>query len=195
MNHERLLTVFKTIGLALSLGASMTACGTGSVNWKEEVWLSDGKIIVVEREMIRARGGDEWASNRSGSKPKEYRLRFADPAGSGKEIEWRSTKIDSQTWPEIPLILDSELGKPIVFSSVFNVGGCNIYSKYHYQNGAWVEEKLPKEFEKRITNLLIFDDKNMQQFINLETKRKKNSDIRTQLFQQVGPTNPDCSHA
>jgi hypothetical protein len=37
----------------------MSVCSSGSEKWKEEVQLSDGRIIVVERETIRERGGDE----------------------------------------------------------------------------------------------------------------------------------------
>lgn len=65
------LKVLKITTLALILGMCLTACGAGSEKWKEEVQLSDGKVIVVERELITEGGGDEWANNRSLSKPKE----------------------------------------------------------------------------------------------------------------------------
>jgi hypothetical protein len=107
-------------------------------------------------------------------------------------IELHSIKIDIATWPGIPLIFDIESEKFIVFSSSFNSAGCHLYSKYNYQNGVWVEEKLLPKFEQRDTNLLIFDDKNMQPLINLETKRKHNSDVRTQDFWKVGPIHPYC---
>lgn len=184
---KSLLKAFSTIGLILTLGVSMSACG-GSENWKEEVQLSDGRIIVVDRELIREAGGDEWASNRSGSKPKEYRIRFADPDGSGKMIEWRSTKMDIQTWPEIPLVFDIASGKPIVFSLAAVSICCEVYSKYVYQNGAWVEEPLPEQFEQRTTNLLFGSHKGMSIFVNLEEKRSRNGGVgyRNALM-QVGP--------
>jgi hypothetical protein len=177
--------------LAISLmilGGGMSACAGGSAKWKEEVQLSDGQIIVVERETIRERGGDEWASNRSGSKPKEYHIRFASPEGSGKMIEWRSIK-ETDTWPEIPLVLDMEDGHPVVFTSVFTSGGGQIYSKYAYQNNAWREELLPEKFAQRASNLLIFDPKGIPKFIDLRTKRQMNSDSAGSAdFMQVGPT-------
>ncbi len=80
----------------------------GTEKWKEEVLLNNGRVIVVERETLREGGGGEWASNRSGTKPKEYRIRFAHPDGSGNMIEWRSTKKSPRTYPEFPLILDLE---------------------------------------------------------------------------------------
>ncbi|WP_141397537.1 hypothetical protein [Polaromonas sp. AER18D-145] len=48
MNYRsRLQRVFKIIGLALTLGVSMTACS--QTRWKEEVLLHDGTIITAER--------------------------------------------------------------------------------------------------------------------------------------------------
>ncbi|NVN90381.1 MAG: hypothetical protein HXX11_07220 [Desulfuromonadales bacterium] len=101
----------------------------GTEKWKEEVPLSNGRVIVVERETLREGGGGEWASNRSGTKPKEYRIRFAHPDGSGKMIEWRSTKKSPRTYPEFPLILDLESGQPIVFAIVaISAHRCEVYS-------------------------------------------------------------------
>lgn len=189
-SHGMLKRVAK-LGLILMMGASMGAC-SGDQKWKEEVQLSDGRVIVVEREILTEAGGDEWALNRSGSKPKEHRIRFEHPDGSGKMIEWKSTKIDAHFWPEIPLILDMEKTMPIIFSDVFNSVGCHVYSKYIYRDGAWVEEPLPPQFEKRTTNLLIFESRNKQRFFDLEAKRKNNSDVTLRTLIQVGPKHPYC---
>lgn len=159
------------LGLILMMGVSMSAC-SGDQHWKEEVQLSDGRVIVVERELITESGGNEWAINRSGSKPKEYRIRFEYPVGSGKTIEWRSIKL-IDTWPEHPLIFDVEENKPIVFSKSYNAVGCRIYLKYVYQDGKWIEELVPPIFEARATNLLIFNFDNQSSLITLEKKRKK----------------------
>lgn len=165
----------------------------GSEKWKEEVLLSDGRVIVVEREMMSERGGDEWASNRSGTKPKEYRIRFIDPDGSGKAIEWRTTKKSPGTWPELPLILDVESRQPIVFAIVGISDACEIYIKYIYRNGAWIEEALPNMFEKRMSNLFLRLGANMPEFIDLELKQKEKSNIRTRReFKQVGPSRQVC---
>lgn len=188
------LKVVKTI--ALVLGVSLTACGAGSDKWKEEVQLSDGKVIVVERELVMEGGGDEWSANRNLSKPKEYRIQFADPSGSGKMIKWHSIKKSPQTWPEIPLILDVTSGQLTVFSSVAKSGGCLMYNKYLYQNGAWVEEKLPPTFEQRATNLFIFRDEDFKKLIDVKTKlaiiSKHYAADRSDRYDQVGPTHPNC---
>ena len=188
-----LSSVIRSVVSIIFVGVSISACGAGSEKWKEEVKLSDGRIIVVEREKLNERGGGEWASNRSGTKPKEYRIRFADPAGSGQMVEWRTTKISPQTWPEIPLILDVEAAQPIVFSLVAISVGCEVYSKYVYRDGAWVEEALPEKMEKRTTNLFFGDRTNLPTFVNSEEKHKRNSDDRYRhALKQVGPTRKVC---
>jgi hypothetical protein len=185
------LLVFISIALT-----SMNACGIGggTQKWKEEVQLSDGRMIVVDMEMISESGGDEWVSNRSLSKPKEYRIRFSSPDGSGKVIEWRSTKISPATYPELPLILDMESGQPIIFSVVYVRDRCEVYNKYIYKNGVWIEEKLPEKFEKRITNLFLKRGTHMPRYVDLETKRKQNAYYGyRQSIKQVGPNREVCS--
>lgn len=187
---DGLLRTFKTIGLMmLALGVSMSACGSGNEKWKEEVQLSDGRLIVVERELVREGGGDEWAFNRSGTKPKEYRIRFQYPDGSGKMVEWHSTKIDFQTWPEVPLVFDVSAGQPTIFTLVAISSGWEVYSKYVYQRGAWIEEPLPEQFEQRTTNLLFGTKKDLPALVNLEEKRKRNDGVGyRKAVKQIGPT-------
>lgn len=187
------LKVFKRFGLALILGLSLTACGAGSIKWKEEVQLSDGKVIVVERNAIYVSGGAEWSSNSSGSKIDEYRIRFEYPAGSGKLVEWRSTKKDLQTYPEIPLVFDLYTGQPTIFSLVAISLACEVYSKYIYKNGIWIEEPLPEQFEQHATNLLFASKKNLPTLLKLAEKNKRNDDIghRRALY-QAGPNLKVC---
>ena len=181
------------ICLLLATGVSVSACGSSGHKWDEEVQLSDRQVIVVERETLVERGGDEWASNRSGKKPREYRIRFAVPSASGQTIEWRSTKKTPREWPEKPLILDVEAGQAIVFASVYMSAGCEVYLKYRYQDGKWVEELLPEEFEQRPTNLLIRDGMNMPKFVALPEKRKWNAEPNyRRSLKYVGPRRKIC---
>ena len=186
------IKLFKVIGFGLIMGVSMTACGAGSIKWKEEVQLSNGKVIVVERELVLESGGDEWSSNRKGVKPKERYIRFIDTDGSNKKIEWRSIKKDISTRPEIPLILDVMTGQWVVFSTIPKPNGCLMYNKYIYQNGIWVEEKLPPTFEQRTTNLYLFQNEGLN-YIDLNKKRENIDDIRNDGLVQVGPSHPNCS--
>jgi hypothetical protein len=193
MKRNLSLTPLVTFVLIFAVGVSVSACGGGSQKWKEEVKLSDGRIIVVERELVFEGGGDEWASNRRGIKPKTYRIRFAYPVGSGKVIEWRSQKVDDRNWPEIPLIFDVESGDPTIFSLVAISTGCEVYSKYVYQNGAWVEKTLPDKFEQRATNLFFGNGSDLPTFVDLKEKKKRNSgEGYRRALTHVGPTRKVC---
>lgn len=188
-----IVELLKVISLILILGLSMSACGAGNIKWKEEVQLTDGRIIVVEREAIYAGGGDEWASNRAGSKIKEDIIRFANPDESGKFIGWRSMKLSPQTYPEIPLVLDIIAGQPVLFSLVAISSGCEVYSKYVYQNGKWHEELLTEIFEPKKTNLLFGTQRDLPKLLSLDEKDKRNdgSGYRKAL-KQIGPTAKVC---
>ena len=197
--HRLWLKLMTTLGFILMMGVSLSAdagflgiFGSGE-QWKEEVRLSDGRNIVIEREQINESGGDEWALNRGGGKPKEYRIRFTIPDGAGKMIEWRSTKQSPRTWPETPLVFDLEFGQPIIFSLVAIDAACEVYSKYVYRNGAWIEEPLPKQFEQRGTNLFFGSRRDMPSFLNLTEKAKRNSGGGyRQALKQIGPTLMVC---
>jgi hypothetical protein len=178
---------FTAFVLILIVGAYLVACGAGSEKWKEEVQLSDGRVVVVEREKLYEGGGDEWAANRSLSKPNADRIRFTLDI-SGQPIEWRTRKISPQTWPETPLVFDIESGKPTVFTLVAISGCCEAYSKYVYQNGVWTEELLPDQFEPHTTNLLYGTLKDLPRLVNLQEKDKRNREIGyRQSLKKVGP--------
>jgi len=175
---------------------NMNACGFlgfgNTEKWKEEVKLSNGRIIVVERKIVNESGGDEWASNRSGLKPKEYHMRFDNPNGSGKTIEWRTLKKSPRTYPEIPLILDLANGQPVIFTIVGVRARCEVYNKYVYRNSVWTEEALPEKFEPHTTNLLV-KGKDIPKFVDLEMKRKINESGHSRRpVRQVGPTREIC---
>ena len=84
-----LLRIFKTIGLILAFGVSMSACagflGFSGDSWKEEVLLHDGSKIIVKRS--QSYGG----RHEIGQSPpiKEHTISFKLP-GSDKTITWIS---------------------------------------------------------------------------------------------------------
>ena len=177
--------------LTLVVGISMSACSKTS--WKEEVQLSDGRMIVVERKTLREGGGDEWAFNRSGTRPKEYLIQFVLPDDTKHFVKWHSTKLDRNLWPETPLILDAESGRMVLFTSTFDQTGCHIYSKYVYSGDAWSEELLPEQFEVQLANLLIREDIEMPGIVTLAFKRQVHEDVRsTREFLQIGPFRRAC---
>lgn len=186
MKHRLLVLLMIFVG-------GMSACAKGPITWSEEVQLSDGRIILIERQAIYVGGGDEWASNRGGSKIDEERIRFASPDGSGKTIEWRSTKKDSQTYPEVPLVFDLPAGQPTVFTLIGISMACEIYSKYVYQKGAWVEEPLPERFNQLTTNLMFGSQRDLPKVVTLAERKQRNDAGYRQALKQIGPTRKVCS--
>jgi hypothetical protein len=173
-------------------GLAIAGCAR-TVTWKEEVQLSDGRVIVVERETLRVPGGDDLAHGGSGSRPKERRIRFEYPFGSGQQVEWRSIEMPSFDLPEIPLVLDIQQGMPYVMTAAYISDGCNRYLKYVYVNGQWREEPLAEEFEAKPTNLLLMSGPNMPSFVDLATKVKDIADIRyAKRLKQAGPHKRFC---
>jgi hypothetical protein len=194
MGKQRtLLLIFSILALGtaiMCLFGCMRCAGTEK--WREEVQLSDGRVIVVERETVWVGGGGEIVTS-PGVKPKEYRIRFTNPDSSGQQIEWRSTKNSPQTWPESPLILDIKNGKPVVLTILSIDPVCEIYLKYSYLQGTWIEEKLPVEFEKSTTNLYLRESRNMPRFVDLKEKKENNEDMGyRQSLKQVGPNRKVC---
>lgn len=193
MNAKRNATRGLAAGLLLSIAACIGACTPLSEKWGEEVLLSDGRVIVVEREIIMERGGDEWAHNRAGVKPREFRMRIPPLDGSGKPIEWKSVKKSPYNWPENALVFDVESGQPMIMTLVAVETGCEVYSQYRYLGGSWVEHPLPDKFEQRPTNLLIRSGTNMPEFVSLAEKRLANKDVSyRRAVKQVGPSRKVC---
>jgi hypothetical protein len=184
----------RILGLLLLLAATMLAGCSRTVTWKEEVQLSDGRVIVVERETLRVSGGAGFADGGSGSRPKERRIRLENPDGSGKIVEWISTKADDRQRPETPLVLDISPSDSIfVISSIPVSSACDRYLKYVYTNGQWVDETLPDEFPQRPTNLTLLSGPSMPSLIKLADKRKELTDPGyTHGLRQVGPKRVAC---
>lgn len=189
MEQKKRMIVLFILILNLAV-TTATACGFmgfgGTEKWKEEVQLSDGRVIVIERERMLESGGDEWSSNRRGLKPKEHYIKFVNPDRSGKMIEWQTIKKSPRKYPEIPLVLNIDSGYLVIFTLVGVGPDCEVYNKYIYQNGVWSEETLPEKFEPKITNLLVRNSEDVQKYINLKTKQKEIEDSR-RAVRQVGP--------
>jgi hypothetical protein len=178
---------------ALLAALAITGCGK-TVTWKEDVQLSDGRVIVIERATERVGGGDDLAHGGSGSRPATEIIRLTDPIGSGRQVvEWRSTKTDSHLWPEVPLVLDVENGNLFVIAGVTSSDSCITYSKYVFNSGALREELLPERFEKRRPNLLIMNGPSMPKSVDLATKNRENDDIRyPKGYREIGPRRTWC---
>ena len=178
-----------TFALMLLAWMFISRCFPGTEKWREEVELSDGRIIEIERVLLRQGGGDEIIYNWSGSRPKEHRLKFTHPNNPQTIIEWRGGKIDVWKSPEIPLILDIESGNPVIYTRVGVGDGSKImYSKYVFQQGSWQGIELPDTFAEMNSNLFFATQSGMSSYISLRTKRTEYKSIYSpKTLKKVGP--------
>ncbi len=165
------------------------------VKWQEEVKLSTGEIIVIDRDVKHAGGGAAWPQGQ-GSIPREHLIRFRYPAQTGPLIEWRSTKLSPATYAELPLVLDVGANNTWIIFTHFWEKGCRVYVKYLFQNGAWNEIPLSEDIETHSTNLfLAAGGVRRDGLISLAEKAKENSSPGyTPDYKQVGPKRKTCGY-
>lgn len=177
------------------------------VKWQEEVKLSTGEVIVVERETrFKPSGGDPVRS--SGWAADVMAIRFRYPPDSKNVIEWRTVRYDgtgggNYRHPEVPLVFDINQipGKIYLITNAGgSKGGCDEYWRYRYENGVWRADMLPETFETRPPNLLLASDEiNTPSQITLDFKRKFEADYHRWTrydirFRQIGPDRCLCGH-
>ena len=154
-----LLRVFKTTGLALALGISLSACAgltQSTKGWKEEVQLHDGRVMVVER--VFNLGGYPTLDARERALLDET-ISFTLPE-SNKRISWRTEFRNDLPEPNgaSPLLLDVVRGVPYLATSP---AGCIAYNKwgrpnppyvlFKYSNDAW-QRIRPEEFPPELVD-------------------------------------------
>jgi len=156
--NDGLVRGFKTIGLILALGMSMSAeAGLfrfGGTSWKEEVLLHDGSKIIVERSL--SLGG----RHEIGQEPpiKEQSLTFVMPS-THQRVSWNDEfSEDIGTASFLPMQL--EIAENTAYLVVTPMG-CLSYNKwgrpnppyvvFKYQDKAWKRiplQELPPEFKQ-----------------------------------------------
>ena len=143
MNHERLLLkAIKSIGLALTLGVSMSAC-SAMMSWKEEVLLHDGSKIVASRSV--SRGGRHEIGQRPSYK--EQSLSFIMPS-TNQTITWEDRySEDLASANFLPMLLEIFKGTPYLVAQPM---GCLSYNKWGRPNPPYVVFKYQDKEWKRI---------------------------------------------
>lgn len=183
--------------LAILVSASLVGCDN-TQRWQEEVQLSTGETIVINREVKHRGGGMAWPQGQ-GSVPIEHLIRFQYPQGTENIVEWRSSKFDlpSSTYAELPLVLDIGADKTwSVFTKVHINEGCRRYVEYQFKSGSWSETPLPEFITQHSTNLfLAAGGVGIKGLISLTEKEKENSSIGyTPDFKLVGPKRVICGY-
>lgn len=134
-----------TFGLVFLIGMSMSACGTSTTTWKEEVLLHDGSKLVVERWQIT----DPSAPRELGQPPSriEEGTRFVVP-GTSQPIAWKSNFGRGQEDNLVLLALDFVNSTPYIVT--FPVR-CHAYNKWGRPNPPYVYFKFDGKVWQRIT--------------------------------------------
>jgi len=99
----------------LGLGLLLASCERTN-QWQEEVQLSDGTVLKVDRA-VSYRAPSGALGQPSGRRALEERLSFADP-GTGRHVEWHESRrtvfwldrIDTQAWVVARLSTPCESG-------------------------------------------------------------------------------------
>lgn len=184
---------FLSVAMALGLLLSLSGC-TKNVQWQEEVQLSSGAVITIDREVKHAGGGAAWPQGQ-GSIPKEHIIRFRAPAHGDLLIEWHSSRLDKSTYAELPLALNVDADKTwTIFTRLPLGGACSQYLKYAFKNGVWVEVRLAETIGVHRTNLFLAADSNdISGLIGIAEKTRENANPGyPRALRQVGPNRFWC---
>lgn len=153
MNNEHWLPkVISTIGLILTLGISMNAqaglfgIGGHTMNWKEEVLLHDGQIIVVERFYNL---GDYSTLESTERAALDETVTFNLP-GTGQKITWKTDFRDTEPEPNSLNLILFNVVKGVPYIATYPAG-CISYNKWKRPNPPQILFKYENDQWKRIT--------------------------------------------
>lgn len=142
--YRTLLKQITKLGLILMMGVSMNAY-SATMNWKEEVLLHDGGILVVER--FYNLGGYPTLDSRERAALDET-VTFSLPT-TGKQITWKTDFRDAVPEPNSLslLLLDVVKGVPYIATSP---AGCIAYNKWKRPNPPYILFKYEGDEWKQI---------------------------------------------
>lgn len=141
--ENKLLKAFKVIGLALILGASLTACSK-TMSWKEEVQLSDGQIVIAER--FYNLGGYPAIESKERA-ALDMTVTFNLPNG---KVIWKNDFRDSVPEPNSLNLIRFDVIKGVPYIATYPAG-CIAYNKWGRPNPPQVFFKYANSQWKRIT--------------------------------------------
>lgn len=146
-----LLQVLSTIGLISTLGVSMNAeaglfgIGGNTMNWKEEVLLYDGQIIVAER-FYNLGGYSTLESTERAAL--DQTVTFNLP-GKGQKITWKTDFRDTEPEPNGLSLILFDVVKGVPYIATYPAG-CIAYNKWQRPNPPQIFFKYENDQWKRI---------------------------------------------
>ena len=140
----------------LLMGLMLGGCGDPHMEWKEQVKLQSGEVIVVERT---AKFSENWvAGGGGGSINKGMTLQVVQPSKSDNPGVWDARFV--------PIVLDRDPETQEWFlvatffhcDSWYELGRPRLpYTEYRFRNRRWVQQPLTQKWIGRDANVLPAD--------------------------------------
>jgi hypothetical protein len=177
----------------VSMNAVATLFGLGGTNWKEEVLLQDGKIIIAERSYKL--GGYPVIESREQSALDET-VTFSLP-GTAKKIIWKTDFRDTVPEPNSLNLLLFDVIRGVPYIATYPAG-CIAYNKWQrpnppyilfkYENDEWRRISLaefPPELSK--SNVIVGRPATslLKPFYTVDQVNKQNYDIHTPEYKNI----------
>lgn len=187
---DGLLRVFKTIGLVVTLGASMNAeAGLfgHTMSWKEEVLLHDGSKIIAERHYNL---GGYPAIESQERAALDVTVTFNLP-GTNKKITWKTDYDQAKPESNSLNLIRLDVVKGVPYIATYPAG-CIAYNKwgrpnppqilFKYENDQWKRitlAELPSELINTHANVIVGQPaaKLLKPFYTVEGVNAENRDI------------------
>lgn len=193
MSSPTLLQRITRLGLILMMGVSMSGCSS-SMEWKEEVKLHDGQVIVAER--FYNLGGYAYLDS-SERTPLDETVTFKLP--SGKDIVWKNDFRDSVPEQNSLNHFRFDIVNGVPYLATYPAG-CISYNKWGRPNPPQILFKYESEQWKRITlaelppeligttaNVIVGRPASslLKSFYNVEAVNEKNRLINTPEYETI----------
>ncbi|MEO8331337.1 MAG: hypothetical protein ABI479_02815 [Gallionella sp.] len=170
--NQRLFKTALIIGLFLIIAVILSAYSS-TMNWKEEVQLHDGQIIVVER-FYNLGNKPTWESRERAALDETVTISL--PV-TNKKIIWKNDFRDSQPEPSSLNLIRFDVVKGVPYIATYPAG-CIAYNKWGRPNPPQVLFKYEDEKWKRIT-LAEFPAELINSHANVVVGRPKTSLLKS----------------
>lgn len=193
INHLWLKRI-RELGLLLMMGASMSACSS-TMQWKEEVKLHDGQVIMEERYVNL--GGYPYLSSTERISLDETATFTA--SATNKRIVWKMDFRDSEPEPNSLNMIRFDIVNGVPYMATYPAG-CIAYNKwgrpnppqvlFRYENDQWNRitlNELPQELIGASANVIVGTPAQslLKSFYTVEGVDAKNSNISMPEYKTI----------
>ena len=144
------------MGLAVAAGGLWLVVRDPSMNWREEVQLQSGEVIVIQRT---AKFSENWiAGGGGGSFNRGMTIEFDSPDKPDNPVIWSGLYV--------PMILDRDpdtnewmiIATFYHCDSWYDIGRPALpYTAYRYRGGKWLQQSMEPKWIGRTANVIAID--------------------------------------